>query len=78
MAHLKRPRILNALMGERPFNPERTLFMDDFNMFSIGEGICVADLITLRCLTRQSRYEQSRVFLRSIISTRYQKDCPAH
>ena len=43
------PAFWNALLGERPFNPERTLFMDDSeHVLDSAKAFGVADLITLR------------------------------
>ena len=43
------PAFWNALMGERPFNPERTLFMDDSEyVLDSAKAFGIADLITLR------------------------------
>jgi putative hydrolase of the HAD superfamily len=43
------PAFWNALMGERAFNPERTLFMDDSeHVLDSARAFGVADLITLR------------------------------
>ena len=43
------PAFWNALMGERPFNPERTLFMDDSeHVLDSAKAFGIADLITLR------------------------------
>ena len=39
----------NALMGERPFNPERTLFMDDSeHVLDSAKAFGIAALVTLR------------------------------
>ena len=43
------PAFWNTLMGERPFNPDRTLFMDDSeHVLDSARAFGIADLITLR------------------------------